>query len=160
LLLRNSRDFTTLLEYEAFVQAIVSKINRQCKTRFDEERLHLKSLPARRTCDFSEIFVKVTSSSTINVKRVTYTVPSRLIGLTLLAQIYYDRLKLFLGHEFALSLSCIRTHGYARSRSVNYRHIIHSLAKKPNVFKNSLLREDIIPSRDFTLLWKKLPRNM
>jgi hypothetical protein len=125
LLLRNSRDFTTLTEYETFIQAIVSTINRQCKTRFDEERLHLKSLPARRTCGFSELFVKVTSSSTINVKRVTYTVPSRLIGSMLLAHIYDDRLELFLGHEFALSLSRIRTHGYARSRSVNYRHIIH-----------------------------------
>jgi hypothetical protein len=126
LLLRNSRDFTTLSEYEAFVQVIVSKINRQSKTCFDEERLHLKSLPARRTCDFSELFVKVTSSSTINAKRVTYTVTSRLIGSTLLAHIYDDRLELFLGHEFALSLSRIRTHGSARSRSVNYRHIIPS----------------------------------
>jgi hypothetical protein len=158
LLLRNSRDFTTQTEYETFVQAIVSTINRQCKTRFYEERLHLKSLPARRTCDFSELFVKVTPSSKINVKRVTYTIPSRLIGSTLLAHIYDDRLELFLGHEFALSLSRIRTHGYARSRSENYRHIIHSLAKKLNAFKNSLLCEYIIPPGDFTLLWKKLTK--
>jgi hypothetical protein len=158
LLLRNSRDFTTLTEYETFVEAIVAKINRRCKTRFDEERLHLKPLPARRTHDFSEMFVKVTSSSTINIRRVTYTVPSRLIGSTLLAHIYDDRLELFLGHEFALSLSRIRAQGSNRSRSVNYHHIIHSLAKKADAFKNSMFRDDIIPSGDFTLLWQKLTK--
>lgn len=158
LLLRNSRDFATLSEYETFIESIVSKINRQCKTRFDEERLHLKSLPARRTHDFSELFVKVTSSSTINVKRVTYTVPSRLIGSTLLAHIYDDRLVLFLGHEHALTLSRIRNQGTTRARSVDYRHIIHSLAKKTNAFKCSQLRDDIIPAGDFTLLWQQLTR--
>jgi hypothetical protein len=56
-----------------------------------------------------------------------------------LAHIYDDRLELFLGHEFELSLSRIRTHGYTRLRCVNYRHIIHSLAKKPKAFKNSML---------------------
>ncbi|WP_157752228.1 hypothetical protein [Shewanella benthica] len=47
----------------------------------------MSSLPARRTHDFSEQYVKVTSSSTISIKRVTYSVPSRLIGVTLLAHI-------------------------------------------------------------------------
>lgn len=158
LLLRNSRDFATLSEYETLIGGIVSKINRQCKTRFDEERLSLKSLPTRRTHDFSEAFVKVTSSSTINIKRVTYTVPSRLIGSTLLAHIYDDRLEMFLEHEPALTLNRIRNQGNTRSRSVDYRHIIHSLATKPNAFKCSKLRDDIIPKGDFTLLWQKLTR--
>ncbi len=89
---------------------------------------------------------------------MTYTVPSRLIGSTLLAHIYDDRLELFLGHEPALTLSRIRNQGNVRSRSVDYRHIIHSLAKKPNAFKCSQLRDDIIPQGDFTLLWQKLTK--
>ncbi len=108
LLLRNSRDFSTLSEYEAFIAGIVSKINRQCKPRFDEKRLNLKSLPTRRTHDFSELLVKVTSSSTINVKRVTYTVSSRLIGSKLLAHNYDERLELFLAHKHALTLNLFR----------------------------------------------------
>jgi hypothetical protein len=158
LLLRHSRDFATLAEYAAFVGLIVSKINRQCKTRFDEERPHLKPLPSRRTHDFSELYVKVTSSSTINVKRVIYTVPSRLIGSVLLVHIYDDRLALFLGHEPTLTLSRLRSQGNARSRKVDYRHIIHSLAKKPNAFKCSQLRDDIIPQGDLTLLWQQLTK--
>ena len=109
-------------------------------------------LPKWRTNDFCEQDVKVTSSSTINVKRVTYTVPSRLIGHRLLVHIYETRLDLFLGHEKTLSLSKLYAQGHQRSRSVDYKHVIHSLAKKPNAFKYSQLREDLIPEGDFSLL--------
>jgi hypothetical protein len=34
--------------------------------------------------------------------------------------------------------------------------VIHSLAKKPNAFRNSLLRDDLIPAGDFSLLWREL----
>ncbi|MFK5892427.1 MAG: hypothetical protein QM504_04305 [Pseudomonadota bacterium] len=132
LMLRGNRDFTSLSEYEKFINLIVAKVNRQCKTRFEEEKVHLKILPVRRTNDFSELHVKVTSSSTISVKRVTYTVPSRLIGCALLVHIYDERLVLFYGHEKTLTLNRVYAQGTNRGRNVDYRHVIHSLAKKPN----------------------------
>ena len=46
---------------------------------FIREREALQALPARRTTDYSELAVAVTSSSTIEVKRVLYTVPARLV---------------------------------------------------------------------------------
>jgi len=156
LLLRGSRDFLSLSDYEAFINLIVAKINRRCKTRFDEEKSHLQPLPSRRTNDFSEQYVKVSSSSTINVKRVTYTVPSRLIGTRLLVHLYDNRLTLFYGHEETLSLNRVYAQGSTRSRSVNYHHVIHSLVKKPNAFRYSLIRDDLIPAGDFTLLWQQL----
>lgn len=159
LILRGSRDFASLSDYETFINRIVSKINRQCKTRFDEERLHLQSLPTRRTNDFSEQHVKVSSSSTINIKRVTYTVPSRLIGSALLVHIYDDRLILFYGHEETLRLQRVYAQKSSRARSVDYRHVIHSLVKKPNAFRGSMLRDDLIPAGDFTLLWQKLTQD-
>jgi hypothetical protein len=121
-----------------------------------KKRKHLTSLPARRTHDFSELPVKVSSSSTINVKRVTYTVPSRLIGAPLLVHIFDARLALFYGHELTLTLPRIYAQAPIRARSVDYRHVIHSLAKKPNAFKCSLIRDDLIPLGDFTLLWQQL----
>jgi hypothetical protein len=159
LILRGSRDFACLSDYETFINRIVSKINRGCKTRFDEERRHLQSLPTRRTNDFSEQHVKVSSSSTITIKRVTYTVPSRLIGSTLLVHIYDDRLVLFYGHEETLRLQRVYAQKSSRARSVDYRHVIHSLAKKPNAFRSSMLRDDLIPAGDFTLLWQKLTQD-
>jgi len=159
LLLRGSRDFLTLGDYETFINLIVAKINRRCKTRFDEEKLHLQALPSRRTNDFSEQYVKVTSSSTINIKRVTYTVPSRLIGTQLLVHLYDNRLTLFYGHEETLRLKRVYAQGSTRGRSVSYHHVIHSLVKKPNAFRYSLIRDDLIPAGDFTLLWQQLTHN-
>jgi len=158
LLLRNNRDFTNLAEYEGFLQQIVSTINKRCATRFNEEKPHLQDLPKQRTNDFSELHVKVTSSSTIHVKRVIYTVPSRLIGSMLLVHIYDDKLALFYGHEHTLTLARIYAPRQGRARSVDYRHVIHSLAKKPNAFKSSLIRDDLIPQGDFTLVWQQLTR--
>jgi hypothetical protein len=156
LMLRGSRDFNCLSDYETFINLIVAKINRQCKTRFDDEKEHLQALPSRRTNDFSELHIKVSSSSTINVKRVTYTVPSRLIGCALFVHIYDERLVLFYGHEETLRLKRVYAQGTQRARSIDYRHVIHSLAKKPNAFRSSLLRDDLIPLGDFTLIWEKL----
>ena len=159
LLLRGSRDFMSLADYEEFINLIVAKINRQCKTRFDEEKPYLKTLPSRRTNDFSELHIKVSSSSTINVKRVTYTVPSRLIGSALLVHIYDDKLNLFFGHELTLTLPRVYAQGPIRGRCVDYKHVIHSLAKKPNAFRNSLFRDDLIPVGDFSLLWQQLTQD-
>lgn len=159
LMLRGSRDFNTLADYETFINRIVAKINRQCKTRFEEEKPSLQALPSRRTHDFSELHVKVSSSSTITVKRVLYTVPSRLIGTSLLVHIYDDRLALFYGHEVTLTLPRLYAQGSTRERCIDYRHIIHSLAKKPNAFRNSLLRDDLIPQGDFTLIWQQLTQH-
>ena len=137
----------------------MAKINRQCHGRFEEEKKHLAPLPVRRTHDFSELHVKVSSSSTINVKRVIYTVPSRLVGAALFVQIYDDRLVLFYGHELTYTLTRLYTQGHVRTRSVDYRHVIHSLAKKPNAFKCSQLRDDLIPPGDFWLLWQQLTQD-
>jgi len=159
LLLSGSRDFNNLADYETFINLIVAKINRGCKTRFEEEKKHLQALPSRRTNDFSELHVKVTSSSTITVKRVLYTVPSRLIGSALLVHIYDDRLALFYGHEVTLTLPRRYAQGSDRARCIDYKHVIHSLAKKPNAFRNSLLRDDLIPAGDFTLIWQQFTQN-
>jgi hypothetical protein len=159
LMLRGSRDFNHLADYETFINHIVAKINRQCKTRFEEEKSHLQMLPSRRTNDFSELHVKVNSSSTITVKRVLYTVPSRLVGAALFVHIYDVRLALFHGHELTLTLPRLYAQGSARTRCIDYRHVIHSLAKKPNAFRNSLLRDDLIPDGDFTLIWQQLTQN-
>ena len=156
LILRQSADFDSLEAYQSFLDGIVNKINRNCKSRFEQERPTLQSLPARRTHDFSETYVKVTSSSTITIRRVLYTVPSRLIAERLLVHIFDDHLDVYLGHQKVMRLDRIHAHGTARERRVNYRHVIHSLAKKPNAFKCSQLREDIIPDGDFTLIWKIL----
>ena len=97
LLLRGSADFDDLTGYRGFVDEIVSRKNARLLKRIDAERAHLRPLPLARTCDYEETLVYVTSSCAFTLRKVFYTVPSRLIGHRLRVRLYDDRLQLYLG---------------------------------------------------------------
>ena len=61
-------------------------------------------MPKRRTADYEEKIVIVTSSGGFMLRRVFYTVPSRLIGHRLRVHLYDDRLDCFLGSTLMVSL--------------------------------------------------------
>ena len=97
LLLRGSRDFTDLDAYRRFVDEVVGRRNARNRKQIEIERGVLKELPERRTSDYEEERVVVTSSGGFILKRVFYTVPSRLIGHWLTVRLYDDRLVCLLG---------------------------------------------------------------
>lgn len=97
LLLRGNRDFGDLDAYRAFVDQIVGRRNANNRKRIALERVALAPLPQRRTTDFEEKIIPVTSSGGFILRRVFYTVPSRLIGHRLRVRIWDDRLECFLG---------------------------------------------------------------
>ena len=76
---------------------------------------------------YTELVVKVTRSATIEVRRVLYTVPSRLVGSRLRVHLYQDRLVGYLGTTRVVTLPRIHAHGQQRLRQVDYRHVIHGL---------------------------------
>ena len=78
--LRQSHDFDSIEDYQAFIDQVVARLNKRCHTRFLEEQESLQALPGNLVADYQLLSVKVTRSSTIEVRRVVYTVPSRLIG--------------------------------------------------------------------------------
>jgi len=160
LLLRGSNDFDSLEEYQSFLDKIVFKLNRQHKVRFEEERKLLQALPKHRTHDYSEVSVSVTSSSTITVKRVLYSVPSQLIGCRLMIHVHDDRLILFAGHEKVGELTRLYSNGTIRNRNINYRHVIHSLVKKPQAFRHSQLRDDLLPNADYQRIWQHVDEHL
>ena len=153
LLIRGSHEFASLEDYQGFIDSIVSKINQRCHSRFQEERACLKALPKRRTHDYAEHRVLISSSSTFDLKRVTYTVPSRFIGERLYIQLFDQQLKLFHGHVWVLDLPRIYAPEKQRGRCVNYRHVIDSLVRKPQAFRYSQLRDDLLPSPDYQRIW-------
>jgi len=87
--LRGSADFSSIRAYRNFIDHSVDKLNKRCEGRLAEEQAVLMTLPSYRFVDYSELTVKVTTSSTLSVKRVLYTVPSRLVGEDEL--LYQDR---------------------------------------------------------------------
>ena len=99
----------------------------------------------------------VTSSSGFVLRKVFYTVPSRLIGYRLRLRIYDDRLDCFLGQTLVVSLPRGRAPGDGRRvQVVDYRHIIHSLRCKPMALLHLLYRDALFPRPAYRHAWERL----
>lgn len=162
LLMRGSRDFGDLAAYRGFVDEIVSRGNARNAKRIDIERAELRELPARRTSDYEEVTVRVTSSGGFTLRKVFYTVPSRLIGHRLRVRLFDDRLDVFIGGTHLMTLPRGRASASGKhDQVVNYRHVIHSLRKKPMALMNLVYRDQLFPRQayrgTFDMLVEKLP---
>ena len=120
--------------------------NANNRKRIELERPVLGKLPKRRTADFEEKVVTVTSSGGFILRRVFYTAPSRLIGHCLRVHLYDDRLECFLGTTPMMTLR----RGWQPSADkgghvVDYRHVIHALRKKPMALNNLVYRDQLFP---------------
>jgi transposase InsO family protein len=154
LVLRDSVDFTTLEAYRQWLDALIRRFNRRCGDALTEERAALQPLPIHKTTDYSEQVVKVTSASTIEVKRVLYTVPARLVGESLRLHIFDDRIEAYIGATLAHTLPRAYTlNNHKRLRCIDYRHVIDQLSRKPQAFRYSQLRDDLLPNATYRQLW-------
>jgi hypothetical protein len=146
LLLRGTRDFLDLDTYRAFVDELVGRRNAHHRKRIALERATLAPLPPRRTADFEEKLVTVTSSGGFILRRVFYTVPSRLIGHRLRVRLFDDRLECLLGATPVATLQ--RGQPLSASRGghvVDYRHVIHALRRKPMALRDLVDRDRLFP---------------
>ncbi len=162
LLMRGSRDFDELAGYRRFVDEIVSRGNARNAKRIDAERAALKNLPNRRTLDYEEVTVRVTSSGGFTLRKVFYTVPSRLIGHRLRVRLYDDRLEVFICGTHLMTLPRGRADPSGKhDQVVNYRHVIHALRRKPMALLGLVYRDRLFPReayrRTFEALLEQLP---
>jgi hypothetical protein len=140
---RGSRDFADRPAYDRFLQGLAKQRNLTRQTRWSEERPHLRPLPATALGLCREVRVPVSRFSTIQVLRNTYSVPSRLIGATVLVRIRADVLELYHGTAHLLSMPRLLGHGQHR---IDYRHVSWSLVRKPGAFAQYRYRDDLFPS--------------
>ena len=83
--------------------------------------------------------------------------PSRLIGFRLGLRIYDDRLECFLAQSHVLTLPRGRAPGDGRRiQVVDYRHIIHSLRRKPMALLNLVYRDALFPRPAYRAAWEHL----
>ena len=162
LLMRGVNDFEDLTSYRRFIDEIVSRKNATNGKRIEAERLTLQSLPGQRTCDYEETIVTITSSGGFTLRKVFYTVPSRLIGHRLRVRLYDDRLDLFIGGTALMTLTRGRPPTTGKhAHVVDYRHVIHALRRKPMALLNLVYRDQLFPRdayrRTFERLLEKLP---
>jgi hypothetical protein len=153
--LRGSADFVALKDYQAFLDNVTARLNKRCQSRFKDEQLALQALPGDHFMDYSELSLKVTRSSTLEIKKVLYTVPSRMIGENVRIHVYHDRLAFFIGQTLTSTLARIYPKaGQERARCIDYRHIIHSLSAKPQAFRFLQFRDELLPTDTYRQLWQ------
>lgn len=73
--------------------------------------------------------------------------------------LYHDRLICYLGSQLVITLPRIYTNK-KRARLVDYRHVIHSLIRKPQAFRYSRLRDDLLPNDAYKQIWQYLNQNL
>lgn len=161
--LRGSRAFDTLDDWRAFIALVIGRQNARRREALRIEAAHLRPLPPRRSCDFDEATVRVTSSGGFTLRKVFYTVPSRLIGHDLRARLHDDRVELFLAGRCVETLPRGRAPDGGRgghAHVVNYHHVIHSLRAKPQALANLIYRDRLFPRTEYRRCWEALEAAM
>lgn len=143
---RGSREFADRAAYARFLQNLVKQRNLRRQTRWLEEREALRPLPAAPLDLCREVRASVSRFSTIQVLRNTYSVPSRLIGTTLLVRVRAETLQVYRGTTPLLTMPRLLGTGQHR---IDYRHVIWSLVRKPGAFAHYRYRDDLFPSLVF-----------
>ena len=156
-MLRGSVDFESLDAYRIWIANLIGRRNARRGKVVQLECAALRALPPGRTTDYDEATVFVTSSSGFVLRKVFYTVPSRLIGFRMRVRLYDERLECFVGQSLALTLCRGRSQTEGRhGHVVDYRHVIHSLRRKPMALLNLVYRDALFPRPAYRLAWEKL----
>ena len=126
LLLRGSSDFDTLTDYQTFLPGVIDQYNRPRQGRLEHEQAALRPLPSFRFADYDIEQLTVRRTSTIEVRRVVYSVPPRLIG-----------------RQLTCELERLERHG--RAWSIDLEHLIDALRRKPRALLHCRYQQELFP---------------
>lgn len=154
--LRCSRDFASAEDYVVFVRQLVQRRNATRAAQFSEEVATLGPLPPQRRSSCTSISVPVKSDSVIRVKRNTYSVNSKYIGLRLEVRIHQDHLELWYQNDCLERMP--RQFGYGKE-AIDFRHVIDSLVRKPGAFVNYKYVNHMYPTTRFRMAYDTLLKN-
>lgn len=154
---RGARDFTDRVSYERFIQELVRQRNITRQKRFVEEQTQLRPLPVMPLAPCRELRVSVSRFSTVQILRNTYSLPSRLIGTTMTVRVRAETIECYVGSQLTATLP--RLQGRQHS-SINYRHVIRSLVRKPGAFAAYRYREEMFPNLVFRQAYDQLVKHL
>ena len=112
----------------------------------------MRELPEIRLPEYTEEEKVVSSFGTIRVKKVAYSVHSRLKNSKVRVRIYEDKIMVFNRKNHLLTLK--RKHG--TGYSIDYRHVIRTLRRKPGAFANCQYKDQLFPQEVFSLTYESL----
>lgn len=158
--LRGSRDFAEVTAYRAWIaEQVAARRANLDQDRVQADRAALRPLPEvvpGREIAARSLVVRVSSTSSISVNKVSYLVSDRLIGRQLTVQIFDDRLECYHQGERVEILPRLQRQGDARQWVVDYHRVIESLARKPGAFPRLAYRDQIHPGPVWKLTWEAL----
>ena len=143
--LRGSRDFDTMADYQRWISQHVGRLNARNRKRIDAELGYLQALPKGRTTDYREARARVTSGSGFTYSKVFYTVPSRLIGQWVNLRVCDQTIGIYVNGTHQLDVPRRRYDGKGTAHVIDYRHVIHSLKRKPMALLNYVHRDRVFP---------------
>jgi hypothetical protein len=156
LVLRGSRDFSDLGAYEQWVRAVVERShNRHLTAALGRERGSLRPLPSSAVPNHPTAWPTVRRWSTIQVNERTYSVPSRLIGEQVEAQLHPNTVEVYYRGQLVETMPRLRG---ARTARIDYHHVIWSLVRKPGAFARYRFREELFPQLVFRQAYDALRR--
>lgn len=153
LMLRGSRDFDSREDYEKFLRKLFAQLNAGRRDRFEEELAVLGGLPATRLDASKRLRVRVRKSSTIRVAKNVYSVDSRLIDEMVEVRLHAEHLEIRYAQQKVDTLPRLRGEG---RHSIQYRHVIDWLVRKPGAFEHYRYRQDLFPTHRFRVAYDHL----
>jgi hypothetical protein len=146
LLLRGSAEFSSLERYDIFLAETLEKANAGRTVKVAEELESMRELPSTLLPDYQEYELRVSWQSTIRIKEMAYSVPSRLIGQKVRTRVSETQIAVYCGREAVCTLP--RRHGRAGA-VIDFRHVIAELVRKPGAFARWRHRESLFPALSF-----------
>ena len=144
--LRGSRDFESIEAYWEWVETVVAERNAVRAGRLAEERAVLRALPARALATYREEEVTVKRWGVIRVSGKVYSLPSRLIGHRVRVRVHANHLEVRYRGALVARPERVRGEGI---EGIDYRHVVHSLMRKPGAFRRYVYREAMFPTPVF-----------
>jgi hypothetical protein len=144
--LRGSRDFDSVESYWALVESVVAQRNAAREKRLAEERVMLAPLPVRSLPAYRDEEVTVKRWGIIRVAGKPYSLPSRLIGHEVQVRVHANHLEVRYRKEVVARPDRVRGEGL---EGIDYRHLVHSLVRKPGAFRRYVYREAMFPTLTF-----------
>ena len=153
LMLRGSQDFSSREEYQGFLERLFEQQNAGRQGRLAEELPLLASLPPRRLEAYKAMKVRVRRGSTIQVQHNLYSVHSRLINEWVDLRLYGEHIEVWYAQQQVDTLPRLRGES---KHSIQYRHVIDWLVRKPGAFEHYRYREDLFPTLRFRIAYDLL----
>ena len=100
---------------------------------------------------------RVSKYAIFTLKGVQYSAPSQLIGQRLMVRQYAQHIECWLGGQCVLILPRARpVDGQRVGRSIDYRHLVSALKRKPGALARWVLRDAVFPRAVYRQTWERL----